>query len=416
MEIKNVYAIEVLDSRGNPTVKAYVDLGDGMVGSAMVPSGASTGTHEALEMRDKSNDMYHGKGVQTAVDNVNTHISRTIKHMEIDDLEAIDKAMLELDGTENKSKLGANAILAVSLAAARALSLSRNEPLWKTLNTVYFPTRKVAFPRPMVNVVNGGAHANWSLDFQEFMIVPKANKPSESVRIASEIFHSLKTLLKKDNHNIAVGDEGGFAPKLSSNDEAFAYIEKAISDAGHSRETVDLATDVAASEFYKDSKYNLVREGAKWKSAELSDFYKKLIEKYHILSFEDPFHEDDWGAFSEFTNHALAHEDDIMVVGDDLYVTNIKRIKEGIDKKATNAVLIKVNQIGSLLETVQAIQMTLDTHWEAVISHRSGETEDSFIADLAYACGAGFIKTGSMSRSERLAKYNRLLEIEALEI
>jgi enolase len=413
MKISQIYALQVLDSRGNPTIKGYVKLENGIVGSACVPSGASTGSHEALELRDKNSKKYHGLGVEQAIQNINTIISGQLNGFEIEDLQLIDTTIIQLDGTENKSKLGANAILAVSLAAARALSLHQNTPLWETIHAVYFSNRITAFPRLMVNIVNGGAHANWVLDFQECMICPKSTQPSESVRIASEVFHSLKSLLKTDGYTIAVGDEGGFAPLLASNGDAFKYLEKAILDAGHSREVVDLATDIAASEFFSNGLYKLKKENAEWQSSNLMNFYLDLIEEYNIFSFEDPFQEDDWSGFAEFTEKVGAHR---MIVGDDLYVTNIKRIQEGIEKKASNAVLIKVNQIGSLYETVEAIRKTQEAGWKVVISHRSGETEDSFIADLAYACGAEFIKTGSMSRSDRLSKYNRLLEIEALEV
>ncbi len=412
MKITDIYALQVLDSRGNPTVKAYVKLENGMIGGASVPSGASTGSHEALELRDGDNAKYHGQGVLMAIGHIRDTIQSGLKGYDIENLEAIDNKLLELDGTENKSHLGANAVLAVSLAAARALSCYQNVPLWKAIHDSYFSQKNVNFPRLLVNVINGGAHANWVLDFQECMISPKNNIPSESVRIASEIFHSLKSILKNDGFTISVGDEGGFAPVLPSNSDAFSYLEKAISDAGHSREAVDLATDVAASEFYTNGSYDLKKENAHWSPQELMNFYMGLIERYNIMSFEDPFHEDDWAAFTEFTAKVTPHH---MVVGDDLYVTNIHRIQQGIEKLASNSVLIKVNQIGSLLETVQAIKKTQEAGWKVVISHRSGETEDSFIADLAYACGAEFIKTGSMSRSDRLSKYNRLLEIEALE-
>jgi len=413
MKIARVYGLEVLDSRGNPTIKGYVQLENGIVGSACVPSGASTGSHEALELRDADATRYHGAGVKNALVNIHTSISEAVKGREIEDLTGIDQALIQLDGTTNKSHLGANAVLAISLASARALALLQNKPLWKALHDYYFPQRPASFPRLMVNVINGGAHANWTLDFQECMISPMATKPSESVRIASEIFHSLKELLKNDGYTVSVGDEGGFAPVLATNSAAFEYIDKAIIEAGHSRQEVDLATDVAASEFFNEGEYNLAKENSSMSSSELMSYYLELAERFNILSFEDPFAEDDWNSFSEFTQKVGATR---QIVGDDLYVTRLDRIIEGIEKKASNAVLIKVNQIGSLFETVQAIKKTQEAGWNVIISHRSGETEDSFISDLAVACGAQFIKTGSMSRSDRLSKYNRLLEIEAFEI
>lgn len=416
MKIISVRAIEILDSRGNPTLKTFVTLDDGSVGTASVPSGASTGTHEALEMRD-NNDHFLGTGVQHAVQNVQTIINSEITGMDINHLDKIDKHILEIDGTDNKSILGANAILSVSLACARAFSAYHKTPLWDALNEYYFDTQQTHFPRLMVNIINGGAHANWNLDIQECMIVPKDSIPSTSIEVAANIFHTLKKLLVEKNLSTGVGDEGGFAPQLPTNSAAFDLIEKAITDAGYTRDMVDLATDVAASELYKEGTYRLHKDGPyderTLSSAELSHYYSTLIDQYNILSLEDPFHEDDWYAFSQFTKK---YGKDRIIVGDDLYVTNTKRLKKGIDESATNAILIKVNQIGSLFETVQAIKMAKKAGWKVIISHRSGETEDPFISDLSVASGADFIKAGSMSRSERLAKYNRLLEIEKIEM
>ena len=414
VDILSIKAIEILDSRGNPTLKTFVTLDDGTVGSASVPSGASTGVHEALELRD-NDDHYLGKGVGRAVQNVNGILAHELKGMSINDLKKIDKHMLSVDGTENKSELGANAILSVSLACARAYAAYHKEPLWKALNDYYFTHTKIGFPRLFVNVINGGAHANWVIDIQECMISPVESSPSTSVEIAANVFHTLKKILLTEGYAISVGDEGGFAPQLETNEQAFQHLDQAIKDAGYSRDSVDIATDIAASEFYKNGSYRLQKAGDHKKtmnSSEFSDYLLGLHDHFNILSYEDPFAEDDWEGFVNFTQRVGK---DHMVVGDDLFVTNTERIKQGIEKKAANAVLVKVNQIGSLYETVEAIEMAQKAGWKVVISHRSGETSDSFISDLAVACGADFIKAGSMSRSERLVKYNRLLEIEKVE-
>lgn len=415
MKIISVRAIEILDSRGNPTLKTFVTLDDGTVGTASVPSGASTGTHEALELRDET-DHFLGTGVQHAVQNVQTIINSEVSGMNIDHLDKIDQHMLDIDGSDNKSVLGANAILSVSLACARAFALYHHTPLWDALNEFYFDTHQTQFPRLMVNIINGGAHANWNLDIQECMIVPKDRLPSTSIEIAANVFHTLRKLLIEKNLSTGVGDEGGFAPQLPTNSSAFDLIQQAIQDAGYTRNDIDIATDIAASELYKDGTYVLHKDGPyderTLSSAELSDYYSTLISQYDLMSLEDPFHEDDWYAFTHFT-HLCGK--DRMIVGDDLYVTNPKRIEKGIHEKATNSILIKVNQIGSLYETATAIKMAKKAGWKVIISHRSGETEDPFISDLSVACGADFIKAGSMSRSERLAKYNRLLEIEKIE-
>lgn len=415
MDIIAVKAIEILDSRGNPTLKTFVTLDDGSVGAAAVPSGASTGVHEALELRDKD-ERYMGQGVQHAVQYVNGVIAHELTWMDINDLKKIDEKMLALDGTDNKSHLGANAILSVSLACARAYAAHKREPLWKALNDYYFHNTQTNFPRLMVNVINGGAHADWVFDIQEFMVSPKEHTPSTSIEMAANIFHTLKKLLDTDGFSIAVGDEGGFAPELGSNERALEYLQRAIREAGYSREDIDIAMDVAASEFYNDGKYTLHKSGSQQPlvltGEDLTAYLKRLMSQYSILSLEDPFAEDDWESYSSFTEDMGK---DHMIVGDDLFVTDPDRIQMGIDKHAANAVLIKVNQIGTLYETVQAIKLARKAGWKVIISHRSGETSDSFISDLAVACGAEFIKAGSMSRSERLVKYNRLLEIEKIE-
>ena len=414
MHIANIRALEILDSRGNPTVMARVNLEDGTKGYASVPSGASTGSHEALELRDNDEKRYLGKGVLKAVDNVNTKIADALKGIEIEDLLNIDKIMLNLDGTDNKSQLGANAILAVSLASARALANAKKEPVWKTLHEYFFSEFETAFPRLMVNIINGGAHANWIFDIQEFMILPKTTSPSESVKLASEVFHHLGKLLKDKGFHTLVGDEGGYAPILSSNKEAFEYIHMAIKNAGYiAGQNVDLGIDAAASEFYKNGQYQMRVENKNLQMTELVTYYLDLVKKFGIVSIEDPFAEDDWEGFKLLTSKI---DSGTVVIGDDLYVTNPQRIEKGISQKATNGVLIKVNQIGTLSETIEAIKKTRSAGWKIAISNRSGETNDHFIADLAVACGADFIKTGSMSRSERLSKYNRLIEIEQLEM
>ncbi len=423
MKISSVKAIQILDSRGNPTVRAFIALEDGSIHSSSVPSGASTGSHEAVELRDGDSNFYSGKGVLKAVENVNTKIAEAITGKEADPNE-IDQIMLDLDGTENKANLGANAILAVSLATVRAAAHIAGKPLWEFINEYYFQDTKPDFPKLMVNIVNGGAHANWNFDIQEFMIVPNANDPHEAVRIASEIFHSLGKLLKDKGLSVSVGDEGGYSPArlasesvaggpaLDPNEEVLATIITAAKNAGY--ENVGdyrLSLDVASTEFYKDGKYVLQKSGQSLTGEELTKYYQEIGVKNFILSFEDPFAEDDWVHYKKFEE--MAEQFKFTIVGDDLFVTNPKRIQKGIDEKAANAVLIKVNQIGTMKETAEAINMTHKAGWATAISHRSGETEDNFIADLAYACASEFIKTGSMSRSERLSKYNRLLEIEA---
>jgi enolase len=411
MKITKVTAIQILDSRGNPTVRAFVTLEDGSVHTSSVPSGASTGSHEAVEMRDEDKSKYGGKGVLKAVENVNTKIAEAIVGHEADPNE-IDQIMLDLDGTENKATLGANAILAVSQAVVKAAAHVKGQPLWKFMNEYYFEGVKPDFPKLMVNIVNGGAHANWNFDIQEFMIIPNTNVPTESVRIASEIFHSLGKLLKQRKLSTSDGDEGGYSPALSSNEEVLDTIIEGAKNAGYENVAdFRIALDVASTEFYVDGKYVLHKTNQTLTGEELTAYYSEIGQKYFILSFEDPFAEDDWKHYKTFAE--MAEKFTFTIVGDDLFVTNPKRIQKGIDEKAANAVLVKVNQIGTIKETAEAINMTHKAGWSTAISHRSGETEDSFIADLAYACASEFIKTGSMSRSERLAKYNRLLEIES---
>ncbi len=414
--IKFVIAREILDSRGNPTVACRVTLKSGATAEAKVPSGASTGIHEALELRD-GGKRYHGKGVGKAVDNVNKKIAPILKNIDVRRQKDIDFVMLELDGTANKKKLGANAILAVSLACAQTHAVAVKQPLWKVLRKLYSFPHKASLPIPTMNVLNGGAHANWSLDVQECMIVPLRGKFSERVRMGSEVFHSLKDLLAKQGFATTVGDEGGFAPKLKNVEAAFDLLKEAIKTAGYKPgKDLGLATDVAASEFYdhKTAEYIFRAEGGKkFTSEKLLDRYLGWLKKYPLVSIEDPFDQDDWAAWSGSLSR-LGKK--IHVVGDDLLVTNITRLKKAIKEKSCNAILIKVNQIGSLTESAEAIIMAHKNGFATSISHRSGETDDTTIADLAVASGSEYIKTGSLSRSERVEKYNRLMEIEAGEL
>lgn len=412
MKIHSIHAIQILDSRGNPTVEAYVELQNGMIAKASVPSGASTGVHEKVELRDGDKNAFAGKGVRKADNNINTEINTLLKGHDIGLLQELDDKMIALDGTENKSRLGANAILAVSLACARAFSLYKNEPLWKTLNEYYFPKTKPQFLKLMVNIVNGGAHANWNFDIQEFMIIPQSTSPSKAVEIAQEVFQTLGELLKKENLSLLKGDEGGYSPILDSNEAVFEIIQRAVKLSNHEQH-IKYGVDIAASELYKDGAYFFKKQNKSLSAQELSAYYHTLQTTFGVYSFEDPFAEDDWSNFSTFTKN---FGDTGLIVGDDLYTTDPQRIQKGITQKATNAVLIKPNQIGTLYETVEAIKLAKDADMKVVISHRSGETEDSFIADLSYACDADYLKAGSMSRSERLAKYNRLIEIEQVEI
>ena len=416
MKITSLKAIQILDSRGKPTLRTFITLEDGTIHNASVPSGASKGKHEALELRDGDSSRFAGQGVLKAVENVNEVIAKKIVGVDVSDPNKIDEIMLELDGTENKSKLGANAILSVSMACVRAAAHVQNVPLWKFINQYYFrqPTtdnRPFKFPRLMVNVINGGKHADWNFDIQEFMIVPVTNVPSESTRIASEIFHQIGKNIKKRGLSALVGDEGGYSPALSSNEEVFELLESSAKEIGYERiKDYVFGVDCAATEFFQDGKYILKKTNETKTASEMTELYLRIGQKYNIQFFEDAFAEDDWEAFIGFTQ--MAEKFHFQVVGDDLLVTNPQRIKKAIEKKAANAVLVKLNQIGTVKETIEAIQISVEAGWKFVISHRSGETEDTFIADLAYGTGADFIKTGSMSRSERLAKYNRLLEIE----
>lgn len=403
-KIKNIKAREILDSRGNPTVEVDVILESGTVGRAAVPSGASTGSKEALELRDNDPKRYQGKGVLKAVNNVNTIIKEALVGKEASNQEEIDETMIKLDGTENKTNLGANATLGVSLATLKASAKEQGIPLYK-----YFGN-EISLPRPMMNILNGGVHADNNLDFQEFMIVPNGQNFKESLRIGSEVFHTLKKVLKENGFNTGVGDEGGFAPNLNTNEEALDMLMEAIKEAGYTPGTdVNFALDVAASEFYKDDIYNLKGANKKFTTDELVDYYQSLITKYPIISIEDPVDEEDWDGFRKMTEK-YGHK--IQLVGDDLFVTNVKYLQKGIDNQAGNAILIKLNQIGTFTETLKTINLAKANNYKTIISHRSGETEDVTIADLAVGLNLGQIKTGSLSRSERTAKYNELLRIE----
>lgn len=407
-EIKSVHARQIMDSRGNPTIECDVKLSGGAFGRAAVPSGASTGSFEALELRDGGN-AYMGKGVMTAVKNVNEIIAPAIIGMPANDQTALDEKMLALDGTANKEKLGANAILAVSLAAARAAAEQSGLPLYKYIANVYGNENPCVLPRPMMNIINGGAHADNGLDAQEFMIIPNgAKNEADAIRMGSEIFHHLKKILKSGGNSTNVGDEGGFAPNFHSCAQALDTIIAAIRDAGYiPGDQVSIGLDVASSEFYADGVYNF--EGKKLSSDQMIEFYENLIAQYPIISIEDALAEEDWDGWRKLTD-AIGKK--CQLVGDDLFVTNPARLHRGIDAGVANAILIKVNQIGTLTETLRAIKMAQDAKYGVIISHRSGETEDTTIADLAVATNAGQIKTGSMSRTDRMAKYNQLLRIE----
>ena len=407
--IVDINALEILDSRGNPTVEVEVVLADGAWGRAAVPSGASTGVHEALEMRDGDKDRYLGKGVANAVANVNEEIADAFFGWDATEQREIDAALLELDGTENKSRLGANAILGVSLAVAKASANSLGLPLYRYLGGVHAHV----LPTPMMNILNGGAHTGWqSTDAQEFMVMPLgAPTFAEGLRWGAEIYHALKGVLKAKGYATLVGDEGGYAPALKANAEAVEVILEAIEKAGYKPgEEIGIALDPAASEFYEDGVYNLRTEGKKLNSEEMVAFWKNWVEQYPIVSIEDGLAEDDWDGFKMMVAEI---GDKLQIVGDDLLVTNPERVARGIKEKAANSLLVKVNQIGSLTETIEAVQMCQRAGWTAVASHRSGETEDATIADLAVALNAGQIKTGAPARSDRVAKYNQLLRIEA---
>ena len=405
--IASVYGREILDSRGNPTVEVEVTLESGHSARAAVPSGASTGSREALEMRDGDKSRFGGKGVTKAVDNVNGEIAEAIVGMDVLRQVQIDNTLIDLDGTDNKARLGANAMLGVSMACARVASEFLGLPLYKYLGGI---NAKV-LPVPMMNIINGGAHAPNNLDIQEFMIMPVgAMTFRDSLRIGAEIFHTLQAILKKDGHVTSVGDEGGFAPNLKNHDEAFGYIIKAIEEAGYNPGSeVALAIDVAASEFYKDGKDVLGGEGKSFNNAEMSDWLGEFTQKYPLISIEDGMAESDWDGWGMLS---AALGDHVQLVGDDVFVTNPAILAEGIDQGVGNSILIKLNQIGTVTETLDTIEMAKEASYSTVVSHRSGETEDSFIADLAVGVNAGQIKTGSLCRSERMAKYNQLLRIE----
>ena len=411
-KILEVKAFEVLDSRGNPTVNADVVLDNGIVGSACAPSGASTGSREALELRDGDKSRYLGKGVLTAVNNINTTINDLLKGMDVADQRALDNAMIKADGTENKANFGANAILAVSLAAAKAAAIDKKIPLYQHIADINGTPGQYSMPVPMMNIINGGEHADNNVDIQEFMIQPvKAKTFAEALRQGAEIFHQLKKVLGDAGLSTAVGDEGGFAPNLPSNEGAITVIAEAVEKAGYKLgDEIMIALDCASSEFYKNGKYDLAGEGKVFDAEGFAEYLADLSRKYPILSIEDGMDESDWDGWKILTEKI---GDKVQLVGDDLFVTNTKILKRGIDEKIGNSILIKFNQIGSLSETLDAIKMAQDAGFTAVISHRSGETEDTTIADLAVATAAGQIKTGSLCRSDRVAKYNRLLRIEA---
>jgi enolase len=411
-KIVDIKAFEILDSRGNPTVMAEVILDDGSIGSATAPSGASTGSREALELRDGDKSRYMGKGVLKAVNNINTTIKNLVVGFDSLDQRALDNAMIKADGTDFKTVLGANAILAVSLANAKAAAISKKVPLYAHIADLNGTPGKYSMPVPMMNIINGGEHADNNVDIQEFMVQPVGAKTfAEALRVGAEIFHTLKKILHDKGLSTSVGDEGGFAPNLPSNEDALKIIAEAVEKAGYKLgDNVTLALDCASTEFYKDGKYDLAGEGRVFTTNEFSDYLADLANKYPIISIEDGKDESDWAGWADLTQK-IGHK--IQLVGDDLFVTNTKILKEGIDKKIANSILIKFNQIGSLSETLDAIKMAQDAGYTAVISHRSGETEDTTIADLAVATAAGQIKTGSLCRSDRVSKYNRLLRIEA---
>ncbi len=410
MKIKQIIGREILDSRGNPTVEAKVILENGVMAIAKVPSGASTGSHEALELRD-GGKRYGGKGVLKAVKNVNTVIAKNLVGLEVEDLKGLDKKMLELDGTKNKTNLGANAILAVSMAIARAGAESKKIPLYKYLRQVYNITEKdYRLPVPMMNILNGGRHADNGLSIQEFMIIPRHKLMSERVRMGSQIFHALANILSQKGYVTSVGDEGGFAPELLNNERALQVIMEAIKYTGWiPGKHVFLGLDVAASEFFRSKKYYFVSKKQGWSADKMIDTYKQWVKKYPIILIEDGLSEDDWDNWQKLTKELSGK---ITLVGDDLFVTNTERLQIGINQKVANSILIKLNQIGTVSETMSAIALAKQNNYKVAVSHRSGETSDTFIADLAVAVNSDFIKTGSLSRSERVEKYNRLMEIE----
>lgn len=412
MKISKIHAQEILDSRGNPTIQCTIELDSNIQATSMVPSGASTGKYEAVELRDGDENRYHGKGVLKAVRNVNEKIAPLFLGKELISQQEFDKAMLELDGTDNKSNLGANAILSVSMAYTKVCAIANNLPLYLYISNLFgnenFQYRN---PIPMINVLNGGKHALNSADFQEYMLVPVgANSVQQAVQWGAECFHNLGKILKEMGYPTTVGDEGGYAPALESNEKPLEIMVEAIEKSGlKAGVDVSLAMDVAASSFFENGKYILKRENMELNSEQLFDLYSKWVEKYPIISIEDAFNEDDWESFATFEK-TLGSK--VMNVGDDLYVTNVERLRKGIEIGASNAILIKLNQIGTVSETIDAIKLANNAKMKSIVSHRSGETEDTFIADFVVGCGCGYIKTGSMSRSERVAKYNQLMRIE----
>lgn len=411
MKIKSIKAREILDSRGNPTVSVKVFLDNGEIGVASVPSGASTGVHEAVELRDGDKKRFGGKGVLKAVKNVNTIINKNLKGVKVEEQRLIDDIMVELDGTGNKSKLGANAILGVSLACAHAAAKNAKLPLYKYIRKCYNLSHKnFKLPYPTMNILNGGAHAGWNLDLQEFMIVPQVKKFNERIRVGAEVFHALEKVLVSKKQAITVGDEGGFAPSLSRNEDAFKLIGEAVKKAGYNfGKDVKVAIDAATSEFYKGKAYKMKKDKKSLKSREMIKLYERWLKKYPLISIEDGLSEDDWDGWVELTKK-LGKK--VLLVGDDLFTTNVERLKKGIELKVGNAILIKLNQIGTLSETIDCINLAQKNKYKVIISHRSGATADTTIADLSVAVNADYIKTGSLSRSERVSKYNRLLEIE----
>lgn len=410
MQIKQILGREILDSRGNPTVEAKVILENGIIGVAKVPSGASTGTHEALELRD-GGKRYGGKGVLKAVKNINAILAKELVGQNAEDLRALDKKMIQLDGTKNKSKLGANAILAVSMAMARAGAENAKMPLYKYLRKIYdIKEKEYRLPVPMMNVLNGGRHADNGLTIQEFIIIPRHRLMSERVRIGSQVFHALANILSQKGYATSVGDEGGFAPELLNNERGLQVIMEAIKYTGWvAGKNIFLGLDVAASEFSHSGKYYFINKKQGWSAEKMISIYKQWVKKYPLISIEDGLGEDDWNGWATLTKEL---GNDITVVGDDLFVTNTERLQKGIDNKVANSILIKLNQIGTVSETIDAIMLAKNNKYKVAVSHRSGETSDTFIADLAVAVNSEFIKVGSLSRSERVEKYNRLMEIE----
>ncbi|MDP2586726.1 MAG: phosphopyruvate hydratase [Candidatus Komeilibacteria bacterium] len=416
-KITNLYAREILDSRGNPTVEVTVEAGE-IKAKAKVPSGASTGKYEALELRDNDKDRYGGKGVLTAIEHVNSEIKKVLLGFSVDDLSSVDQRMIDLDGTPDKSRLGANAILGVSLACARAGALANNLPLYKFIRQYYhFRFADYQLPVPLVNVINGGAHADNNLDFQEFWIIPAGIKIfKERVRAMSEIFHALGKIISKAGMDTDVGNEGGYAPNFKNTDQVWQMMAQAVADAKYNLgEQIFFGMDAGASEFYNagNQKYELKMENKNLSSDELSLIYQQWFAKYPFLALEDPFAEEDWSAWKNFKSHLSGLNNKILLIGDDLFTTNVNLLKKGIAEDAANAVLIKPNQIGTLSETISCVKLAQQHNFKVAVSHRSGETEDDFIADLAVAVNSDFIKTGAPSRSERVVKYNRLMEIEA---